>query len=99
MEPWKKIPVTQIRPNKEIYANEVCRRWACANPNGNSNAKVGPRPNQWNLPKIQKWLLDNPVDNPIDIDLLKDAVNARREVIIAAQKETSDEEKRLGAGN
>jgi hypothetical protein len=63
------------------------------------NKKVGPRPKQWSLSKIQEWLEDHPVLNPADISFLKREVASRKEILEAARKEEEEDNARLGAGN
>jgi hypothetical protein len=106
--PWKSLPVMQIRPSREFYANEVLRRCAsmpaAASDDGGggkkNKKKVGPRPKQWSLSKIQEWLEDHPILNSVDISFLKQEVASRKEVLEAARKEEEEDNARLvGAGN
>ncbi len=98
MEPWKNFPAAQIRPNKNGLVNEVVRRWArqAKNP---QNKEIGPRPKQWNMPKLQEWLEQNPVVDESDIAFVTASVASRKAVAEAAQKEENEENARLGAGN
>ena len=97
--PWKSVPVMQIRPSRELYGKEVLRRCVEQATTTNKNKKVGPRPKQWSVSKIQEWLEEHPISDPADISFLKREVASRKEVLEAAQKEEEEENARLGAGN
>ena len=49
---------------------EVFRCWNQGQSGTQSN-KLGPRPKQWNLPKIHDWLDQNQITDPTDIEFLK----------------------------
>ena len=98
MEPWKSLPSAQIRPNKDVFVKEVVRRWAhqATNP---QRKEIGPRPKQWNLPKIHEWLELHPIIDPGDIAFLRATVASRKACGEAAQKEDNDDNARLCVGN
>jgi hypothetical protein len=100
-EPWKSFPVAQICPTRDVYAKEVTRRWTNGVKKGDSvHAKKNcPRPKQWNLPMILEWLEQNPIEDSIDIAFLIDAVEDRKAIADAAQREEIDNNARLSAGN
>ncbi len=101
MDPWKSVPVMQIRLSRDFYAKEVLRRCAQVrtSDSGAKNKKVDPRPKQWNLSKILEWLEEHPILDPADISFLKREVASQKEVIEAAQEEEEEENARLGASN
>ena len=97
--PWKTVPTSKIRPNREQYSRELCQRLA-RKASAAANPKVCPRPSGWNLPKIQKWLMENAVDDDVDVAFLKNTVAERKALVIAAEKEAAEENNRLSvAGN
>ena len=99
-EPWKTIPPKQIKPSKDEYIKEVNRRWNTKTNGGSAaSAKLGPRPRAWNLPKIQEWLEEHPIDAAIDIEFVKTELASRKAVAEAAKKDDDEDNARLGAGN
>jgi hypothetical protein len=99
-EPWKSLPSRQITPNKDVVVKEVIRRWA--NQAAKTQRKeigVGPRPKQWNLPKIHEWLDLHPIVDPSDVAFLTATVASRKAVADAAEKEDNNNNACLGAGN
>jgi hypothetical protein len=101
MDPWKSVPVMQIRPSRDFYAKEVLQRCAQVrtSDSGAKNKKVCPRLKQLKLSKSLEWLEEHPILDPADISFLKREVASRKEVLEAAQKEKEEENARLGAGN
>ena len=99
--PWITFPVSQICPNREIYAKEIERHSEQqSHASGDAaSIKAGPRPKAWALAKIQEWLKQHPIVDPHELAFLRTTVEERKKIADEARKEEADENAQLGSGN
>ena len=90
--PWSQMTRSDIRPKADKLKAEIICRWnvICAGtpPALNQAPKATPRPKQWSLSKVQKWLKENPIGREF---LLAAAVDERLVMVEKAAKETEEE--------
>ena len=93
--PWSQMKRSAIRPKADELKAEIIRRWnvLCAgkHPALNEAPKATPRPKQWSLSKVHKWLEENPIGNGFGREFLLAAVDERLVMAEKAVKETEDE--------
>jgi hypothetical protein len=81
-----------IKPTADMFRDEVVRRHQLNDPIG---ANVSPRPKNWTMDALRKWLSDNPILEDPDIDFLTRAVEHHRQVCTAAQSSNVTEQEGL----
>jgi len=93
--PWSQMKRSVIRPKADELKAEIIRRWnvICAGtPTAlNQAPKANPRPKQWSLQKVQKWLEENPIGTGFGREFLLAAVDERLVIAEKAAKETEEE--------
>ncbi len=84
-----------IRPKVDKLKAEIICCWnvICAGtPTAlNQAPKATPRPKQWSLPKVQKWLKENPIGTGFGREFLLAAVDEKLVLAEKAAKETEEE--------
>jgi hypothetical protein len=53
---WKSLPTNSTKPQKEDYADEICRRYVVENLRDTADMKREPKPKQWDRTKMLTWL-------------------------------------------
>jgi hypothetical protein len=69
--PFSSVKRGDIKPNADMFRDEVFRRHQLNDPNG---ANVSPRPKNWTMDALRKCLSENPIQEEQNIDFLKRAV-------------------------
>jgi hypothetical protein len=77
--PFSSLKRGDIKPTADMFRDEVVRRHQLNDPNG---ANVSPRPKNWTMEALRKWLSDNPILQEPDIDFLTRAVEHHRRCTI-----------------
>ncbi len=76
--PWSKMKKSAVRVVARDYQAEITHCWEinCKN-KPELKSHVPPRPSQWTLPKVQKWLMDNPVSDVGNCAFILSAIDDR----------------------
>ena len=79
-DPWKSIPVTTAKPQKEDYADKIIRRCVAEDlANRIGLKKRSPKPRAWDKPKMLTWLQKYPITDADEVKYVTTVVLVRKE--------------------
>ncbi len=79
IDPWKSLLTNSIKPQKEDYADKICRRFVVENQRDTANMKREPKPKQLDRTKMLTWLQEHPITDPVDVQFIRDTMKSRRD--------------------
>ena len=97
-DPWASLKVSTYRPSLLEWRSEVQRRAKIniARKNGSElSKKDNSQPNQWTIPKCQKWLDKYPILNWSYVIFLWAEIQVRLDVVAKAVEQKMSEEQKL----
>jgi len=77
--PWKSIPVTTMKPQKEDYAKEIEQQCVAEDLANRIGLKRLPQPRRWKKPKMLKWLQEYPITYANEVKYVTTVVLVRKE--------------------
>ena len=95
-DPWKSIPVTTAKPQKEDYADKIIQRYVAEDLANRIGLKRLPKPRARNKPKMLTWLLKYPIADADEVKYVTSVVLVRKKsaerfaALKAAVKEVQD---------
>jgi hypothetical protein len=101
-EPWNSLNHSTYRPSLAEWRSEVKRRSKAniaAKRGSKLSKKDNPSPNQWTIPRCQKWLDSYPIRDESDVAFLRSEIQLRLDVVTKAVEQKKSEEQKLCAGD
>ena len=78
-DPWKSIPVTTMKPQKEDYADQIIRRYVAEDLANRIGLKRSPKPRAWDKPKMLTQLQKYPITYADEVKYVTTVVLVRKE--------------------
>jgi uncharacterized protein (DUF305 family) len=82
--PFSVLIKEEAKPNAEMLKEEVTRRHHSTHPQG---GRKSPRPKNWTVDQLYKWLGDHPIQMEADVSFLRLTVDHHHQASLSAHRE------------